>query len=140
MDLLKQPYKIFLVDDDEDDCFLTSKVMSNLAPCVDVDCIYRGDKMLQRLEVCDPADYPRLILLDLNMPILSGFEVLVRLKQHRLWRAIPVVIFTTSSDKRDEARSYELGANLFLTKPSQLKEMEALFYRYKDAMRSPVQN
>ncbi|MBP9082760.1 MAG: response regulator [Bacteroidia bacterium] len=60
---------------------------------------------------------PDLILLDLNLPKKSGFEVLHELKQSKTLRVIPVVVLTTSSSERDIIHSYELHVNCFVSKP-----------------------
>lgn len=60
---------------------------------------------------------PDLILLDLNLPKKSGFEVLQELKQSKTLRVIPVVVLTTSNSERDIIHSYELHVNCFVSKP-----------------------
>lgn len=60
---------------------------------------------------------PDLILLDLNLPKKSGFEVLQELKQSKTLRIIPVVVLTTSNSERDIIHSYELHGNCFVSKP-----------------------
>lgn len=138
MNVSRQTPRIFFVDDDEDDCFLFSNFIRQQAPCVRVDCLDRGDTLLQKLQSCEPDAYPDVIFLDLNMPVLSGYEVLDRLKAHQSWKSIPVVVLTTSSEKRDADRSYALGASLFLTKPSCIQEMERLFQQHKHVISRSV--
>ena len=58
-----------------------------------------------------------LVLLDLNLPVLDGFQVLKRMKSDDRTRHIPVIMITSSDDSRDVAKCYELGCNVFLTKP-----------------------
>lgn len=65
----------------------------------------------------DPPLAPDIVLLDLNLPDLSGHDVLDRIKSHPTLRRIPVVILTTSQDERDIARSYRSYANSYITKP-----------------------
>lgn len=64
-----------------------------------------------------PATLPALVLLDLNLPGTDGRAVLETLKQDARLRAIPVVVFSTSSSARDIDHCYQLGANSYLTKP-----------------------
>jgi CheY-like chemotaxis protein len=71
--------------------------------------------MAGRLE---EADFPGFILLDLNMPKKDGREVLKELKQHHLYKRIPVVIFTTTNNEAEIKRCYELGANTYVVKPA----------------------
>jgi CheY-like chemotaxis protein len=75
------------------------------------------------------ADAPRpdLILLDLNLPKKDGREVLAEIKEDPRWRAIPVVIMTTSDARPDILRSYELHANCYVTKPVDLDSFWHVF-------------
>jgi CheY-like chemotaxis protein len=68
------------------------------------------------------SPWPDLILLDLNMPKKDGWEALKEIKSHPDFRRIPVVILTTSQNERDIAKSYDMGANSFMTKPSDFKD------------------
>ena len=68
----------------------------------------------------DPNEHPKLILLDLKMPRLDGFDVLRELKTDEHTRAIPVVAMTSSDQERDIAECYRLGANGYVKKPVQL--------------------
>jgi CheY-like chemotaxis protein len=61
--------------------------------------------------------WPLLVLLDLNMPVLDGYQVLERIKADSSTKHIPVVILTTTDDIREVARCYDLGCNVYMTKP-----------------------
>jgi CheY-like chemotaxis protein len=58
-----------------------------------------------------------LVLLDLNMPVLDGYQVLERMKADERTRLIPVIILTTTDDPREVRRCYELGCSIYITKP-----------------------
>jgi CheY-like chemotaxis protein len=58
-----------------------------------------------------------LVLLDLNLPVRDGFQILQRLKSDDRTKLIPVVVVTSTDDSRDVSRCYELGCNVFITKP-----------------------
>ena len=58
-----------------------------------------------------------LVLLDLNMPVLDGYQVLERMKADERTKRIPVIVLTTTDDQREVARCYELGCNVYVTKP-----------------------
>ena len=60
---------------------------------------------------------PLLVLLDLNMPMLDGYQVLERIKADDRTKRIPVVILTTTDDAREVSRCYDLGCNVYVTKP-----------------------
>ena len=71
----------------------------------------------------DPAgsaegrDHPTLILLDLNLPDMSGIDVLRRVKEDAALRRVPVIMLTTTDDKLEIQRCYDLGCNVYITKP-----------------------
>jgi len=65
---------------------------------------------------------PRLILLDLKLPKVDGIEVLRQLKEHLRTKSIPIVIFSSSGEERDLARSYQYGANSYIQKPVDFEE------------------
>jgi CheY-like chemotaxis protein len=60
---------------------------------------------------------PMLVLLDLNMPVMDGYQVLEKIKSDSRTKAVPVVVLTTTEDAREVARCYELGCNIYITKP-----------------------
>ena len=60
---------------------------------------------------------PLLVLLDLNLPGVDGYQVLARLKADERTKRIPVIILTTTDDPRDIKRCYDLGCNVYITKP-----------------------
>ena len=60
---------------------------------------------------------PLLVLLDLNMPVVDGYRVLERMKGDASIKHVPVVILTTTDDAREVSRCYELGCNVYITKP-----------------------
>jgi len=64
-----------------------------------------------------PQPSALLMLLDLNLPVLDGYQVLKRMKAHERTKRIPVVILTTTDDQREVQRCYELGCNVYVTKP-----------------------
>ncbi|MFC4455345.1 response regulator [Deinococcus sonorensis] len=68
---------------------------------------------------------PALVLLDIGLPDISGLEVLETIRAHAALRHVPVVMLTVSDDEAVRAGSFETGANLFVTKPSQPAELTA---------------
>jgi CheY-like chemotaxis protein len=63
-----------------------------------------------------------MILLDLNLPILDGYQVLKRLKSDDRTKHIPIIVLTTTDDSREVAKCYELGCNIYVTKPVQYEQ------------------
>ncbi len=71
------------------------------------------------------ADESTIILLDLNLPVLSGFQVLERLKADPRTANTPVIVLTTSRDSHEVSRCYDLGCNMYLTKPVDYEHFKA---------------
>lgn len=118
-----QPVTILMADDDPDDRLLTREALQESHVLNDLRFVVDGVELLEYLRrqgrYSDAASAPRpgLILLDLNMPRMDGREALREIKADPALRRIPVVIMTTSKAEEDVARSYDLGANSFVTKP-----------------------
>ena len=112
-----------MADDDADDRQLTKEAFDEARLGNDLRFVEDGVELLdylnQRGKFADPAQSPRpsLILLDLNMPRKDGREALRELKADPRFRAIRVVILTTSKAEEDIARTYELTATSYITKP-----------------------
>lgn len=120
---LKRSITILMADDDPDDRHLTREAMEESHLANDLRFVVDGvelmDYLHRRGRYSDPADSPRpgVILLDLNMPRMDGREALREIKTDPVLRRIPVVVLTTSREEEDVLRSYDLGANSFITKP-----------------------
>jgi CheY-like chemotaxis protein len=114
---------VFTADDDEDDRLLLRNAFDQQSPNCQLVFFTDGDELLSALTSLHPSDYPTLIILDLNMPRMSGFEVLRQIKTHPRLRLIPVVVMTTSSNEEDVALSYQAGSNSFVTKPDSYEKL-----------------
>ena len=118
-----QPITILLADDDEEDRMLTADALEESRVVNDLRFVEDGDELLDYLyhrgKYSDPstAPAPGLILLDLNMPRKDGREALREIKADPDLRRIPIVVLTTSKAEEDIYRTYDLGANSFVTKP-----------------------
>ena len=108
---------IYIVDDDPEDREFLNEAFSHHTQNVQCTMYENGAKLLNQLNAQND-NYPGIILLDLNMPGISGRQVLQELKSNSNLKHIPVLIFTTSYLAADKKIAYELGANCFLTKPS----------------------
>jgi CheY-like chemotaxis protein len=118
-----KPIEILLVEDNLGDArliletFKDGKIQNRLHLAKD------GAKGLEYLYACledGGPPLPELILMDLNLPGMDGWELLQTIKSDPALRCIPVVILTSSESERDIRRSYELSANCYLTKPVEL--------------------
>lgn len=109
---------IFLVEDNPMDVELTLRALRKRRLSNEIQVARDGEEALQamvRWEAGDPI--PSVILLDLNLPRVSGLEVLAQLKAHDRFSAIPVVVLTTSREDTDVKTAYRLGANSYIVKP-----------------------
>jgi CheY-like chemotaxis protein len=111
---------VLLVEDDDGDVLMTREAFEFHKIRNPLHVVTDGEQAVQFIRRTGPfADAPRpgLILLDVNLPRLSGLEVLAELKRDPALRVIPVVMLTTSQAEEDILRSYELHANAYVTKP-----------------------
>ena len=123
MDVLKKPITILIADDDPDDRMLALEALNENHLTNNIYFVEDGEELLDYLhhrgQYTDVASAPRpgMILLDLNMPRMDGRESIREIKSTPELRDIPVVILTTSKSEEDIARTYNLGANSYITKP-----------------------
>jgi CheY-like chemotaxis protein len=114
---------ILIADDDEDDRLLVNHALKQSRLYNNVRFVEDGEALLDYLYQRGPygapgaAPRPGLILLDLNMPKKSGPEALQEIKADPNLRTIPIVVLTTSKADEEIYRSYDMGANSFITKP-----------------------
>jgi CheY-like chemotaxis protein len=114
---------ILIAEDDPEDCLLIKDAFKEGLLLNGLRFVEDGEELMDYLrhkgKYKDPSSSPRpgIILLDLNMPKKDGREALKEIKSDPDLRGIPVVILTTSKEEEDVLRSYDLGANSYITKP-----------------------
>lgn len=117
---------VLYADDDPDDIELVEEAFRRYTSNVDVITFADGSQALSYLRNLTEADpLPCLIILDINMPVINGKDVLVRLRQMELFHDIPVVLFTTSSMPVDRNFALQHKAG-FITKPLGYEQMEMI--------------
>ncbi|HEY3343923.1 MAG TPA: response regulator [Anaerolineaceae bacterium] len=121
--MIETPIDVLLIDDNPNDMDLSAYALKRSEA---IHCIQTARDGVEALDFlfCTGAyagrsqtNLPRLILLDLKLPRLDGWDVLRRVKADPRTQHIPVVVLTSSSDQNDIARCYQLGANSFIVKP-----------------------
>lgn len=124
--------RILLVDDDLDDQELFTTALSLCYPQIDCILASNGLEAMRLVAVSSPFD---LIFLDLNMPLMDGFDCLRLFKTNDLYKHIPVIILSTSNSKRDMEYCMKTGAAAYFIKPP---SFTALFEQLKDIISKQV--
>jgi CheY-like chemotaxis protein len=119
---------VLLIEDNPSDEKLTLRAFKRANIANEVDVVRDGAEALEYLFATgkyagrDKSALPTVTLLDLNLPRISGLEVLRRIRAEELTKHMPVVILTSSKEDEDIARGYELGANAYVRKPVDFME------------------
>jgi two-component system, response regulator len=112
--------KILLVEDNRDDILLIERVFhkSNLSEKFDLIVAQDGNQAASYLKNLKQKDIlPMILLLDLKLPRVDGFEVLQLIRKNEKTQLIPVIVFTSSKEEKDITKAYLLGANSYVRKP-----------------------
>jgi two-component system response regulator len=135
-------FEVLLIEDDPGDVELTQAALAKSKLKINLNVVNDGEEALAYLRregQYTDAVRPNLILLDLNLPGLSGLEVLSSIKRDQRLKLIPVVVLTTSDAETDIVESYQLGANCYVTKPLGLKEFAKIVNSIEDFWFTVVQ-
>ncbi len=109
---------IFIVEDNEDFSFLIEKAIDHIDKELSLKIVDNGLTALEVLKHYDQeGTRPRIILLDLNLPGLSGLDLLREIKGIEFLKQVPIILFTTSDNPKDVRAATEYGANAYVTKP-----------------------
>jgi CheY-like chemotaxis protein len=112
---------ILLAEDDEDDQEFIKVAFQKASLNYHLDIAENGQQVLEYL--VSQQHLPCLIILDLNMPVMDGFETLEALNQKSEFKEIPIVILTTSNSESDKKRCFSKGATDYLVKPNNMTEI-----------------
>ena len=128
---------ILQVEDDENDVFMLQHVFERTAIPCPLQVVRDGQGAIDYLNGIgaygdrENNPLPCLILLDLNLPLRSGLEVLKWIRQHPVFKNLVVVVFSSSGLRRDITMVYELGANSYIVKPTDLPKLMELGHLLK---------
>lgn len=120
-----KPAHILLVEDNEGDIILTLDAFEESKIKTEISVVRNGQEALDFLFKqgdYKEAKYPNLILLDINIPVFNGHEVLKKIKEDDKLKKIPVIMLTTSSNPKDINQAYQNHSNSYVKKPLDMEE------------------
>ena len=116
----QQPVSIVMIEDDEGHARLIEKNIRRAGISNDLRHFLNGTEALEYLFNAPEGPFhngPAMVLLDLNLPDMSGTDILAKIKSDKKLHRVPVVVLTTTDDKIEIQRCYDLGCNVYITKP-----------------------
>jgi CheY-like chemotaxis protein len=124
--MTKKSLTVLLAEDDQDDRLLITEAFSFIDATLYLHVVPDGKSALDYLDELTPEQYPCLIVLDYNMPLMNGLEVLQALQHNQRYHNIPKVILTTSHDYNFRKACLQSGADKYLFKPTSYSELIAI--------------
>jgi CheY-like chemotaxis protein len=131
-------FPILLVEDDPNDVWLVKHAFQSAGISNPLRIVNDGQEAVDYLQgqghFGDRSAFPlpKLVLLDLKMPRLNGFDVIGWMRRHYPWKLTPIIILSSSALPQDVNRAYELGANAYMVKPADFRALERLFRTIAD--------
>jgi two-component system, chemotaxis family, response regulator Rcp1 len=121
-------YRILLIEDNPADVHLIREALTEKEVAYDLDTIDDGEVAREHISAIEAGRKPRpdIILLDLNLPKVTGDVLLKRIRQSASMADIPVMVLTSSDSPRDRTLAEKLGASAYIRKPSNLEEFMAI--------------
>jgi len=127
------PIDILLIEDNDGDIMLTIEAFEESRIVNKITVIKDGKEAINFFEGLSKKDkIPSLVLLDVNLPKMSGHEVLVYIKNSERYKSIPVIMLTTSSSEKDISESYRNHVNCFITKPIEVGDFMRAITKIED--------
>ena len=115
--------RFLLIDDDTDDRELFSEALASVNPAIICDLAADAEEAFTKLD--EKENTPDMIFLDINMPVMTGWQFLSNLKNTAAYKDIPVIMYSTSNNQRYKDIARDLGALCFITKPSAFKKLKS---------------
>jgi CheY-like chemotaxis protein len=124
---------ILLVEDNEGDILLTTEAFEESKIVNKINAIRDGKSAINFFEgITDKDEIPHMVLLDINLPRVSGHEVLTYIKNNEKYKAIPVIMLTTSSADKDILQCYKNHVNCYITKPIDVSDFMKAITKIED--------
>jgi two-component system, chemotaxis family, response regulator Rcp1 len=128
-----EQFRIFLAEDNPADVYLIREALDQAGLQYSLDVAENGEIASRRIHnYVDEGTRPALMILDLNLPRLSGGELLSIVRNTEVLKEVPVVVFTSSDSPHDRDLSARLGATLHLRKPSKLEDFLSIGSQFRD--------
>jgi CheY-like chemotaxis protein len=121
-------HKLLLADDDDDDCVIFRAALEDLPISSTLTTVNDGVELMD-LMLQENYQMHDMLFLDINMPKKNGFECLLEIKQDDRLKQLPVIIFSTSSDKEMINLFYEKGAQHYIRKPGDFTKLRSSIYK-----------
>jgi CheY-like chemotaxis protein len=134
MDMNKPEQHILLAKDNEDYALLFNRALKAAGVDASLEIVRDGKEAVDYLTGAEPYSdrekhpFPKLLLLDLKMPRMDGFEVLSAVRQRLGFTRLPVIVLTHSDNPADVKRAYELGATSYFRKPDSLEGLDEMIH------------
>ncbi len=129
------PVEILLVEDDPGDIELIQETIKSAKIKIKLQIVNNGADAISYLKKEDSysdKNEPGLVILDLNLPLKSGMDVLDEIKSNEELKHIPIIVMSTSDQESDVIKSYKLGANSYVTKPMGIDEFSHIVSTIED--------
>jgi CheY-like chemotaxis protein len=127
MEADKHKQTLLLVEDSEDDAFLFNRTFQKSGTTFGVHHVLNGAEAIEFLRgAANSNSLPRIILLDLKMPMMNGFDVLEWMQEQAFFSRVPVVVVSGSAQQEDRDRASQLGAADYLVKPVTVADLQRL--------------
>jgi len=120
-----KPINVLIVEDNRADIRLIEEIFKKGKLYINLQSVENGQEAIFYLKKENQykyTEFPDLILLDLNMPVMNGFEFLENIKQDENFKHIPIIVMTVSKSDEDVLKSYNLHANAYIVKPVELNQ------------------
>ena len=117
-------FEIILIEDDDNDAELAIRTLTKAKLVNKITRLKDGEEAINYFLNNEISTNHKLILLDLKMPKVNGLEVLKKIRSTEKTKKIPVVMLTSSKERKDVLESYDLGANSYVVKPVDFKEFK----------------
>lgn len=126
---MSQLPRVLMIDDDHVDIYSVRRAIKQQKPAILFEAIKYSQDFLRQID--NYVDLPDAVLLDINMPVVSGFQILDSIQLHDRWKKIPVLMLTTSDEPQERQACMDAGATAFLTKPHTQTEMDSVLLELK---------